>query len=168
MSVLFSVLLIFISFILQSSVFSHFEVAGIVPNLLIIVTASLSVMHGERRGLIVGFFCGLLLDIFCGGLLGFYAFIMMMIGFINGKFYGIFYPEEIKLPLALIFVSDLTYGIVIYITLFLLKGRFDFGYYFLKIIIPECLYTMVVTFVFYPLILKIDTLISGRDQRGDY
>ena len=121
---------ILLCFILQCSVFGSLAFGGIIPNLLIILTSSFGFMRGEREGLLIGFFCGLLNDIFFGGFLGFYALLLMYIGYLNGKFCRIFYPEDIKLPLALIIVSDLSYGIICYILTFMLRGRFDFAYYF--------------------------------------
>ena len=59
-------------------------------------------MRGRKTGLIVGFFCGLLMDLFFGSVIGFYSLIMMYIGYSNGLFRRIFYPEDIKLPLILI------------------------------------------------------------------
>ncbi|MGN0402749.1 MAG: rod shape-determining protein MreD, partial [Acetatifactor sp.] len=142
-------------FVLQCSVFGSFAFAGIIPNLMIILTASFGFMRGEKDGLVIGFFCGLLNDIFFGSVLGFYALLMMYIGFINGKFSRIFYPEDIKLPIALIITSDLSYGIVCYILLFMLQGKLQFLYYFTHVIFPEALYTIVVTLFLYPLILKV-------------
>ena len=149
-------LFVIVCFILQCSVFGNFAFAGIIPNLMIILTASFGFMRGENDGLIIGFFCGLLNDIFFGSVLGFYALLMMYIGFLNGKFSRIFYPEDIKLPIALIITSDLSYGILCYILLFMLQGKFQFGYYFLHVILPEALYTNVVTMFLYPLILKVN------------
>jgi len=148
--------LIIICFVLQSTVFRSLAFAGIVPNLLIILTASFGFMRGENEGLLIGFFSGLLCDIFFGGMLGFYALIMMYIGFINGKFNRIFYPEDIKLPLALIVVSDMTYSIICYFLLFLLRGNFNFFFYFKSVILPEAVYTILITCLLYPLILKMN------------
>ena len=111
---------IFVCFILQSTVFRSLSFAGIVPNLLIVLTSAYGFMRGENEGMVIGFFCGLLIDIFFGDILGFYALIMMYIGFLNGKFNMIFYPEDLKLPLGLIVISDLSYGMVCYILLFML------------------------------------------------
>lgn len=147
---------IIVCFVLQCSVFNSLAFAGIVPNLLIIATSSFGFMRGEGEGLVIGFFCGLLNDIFFGGFLGFYALIMMYIGYLNGKFSRIFYPEDIKLPIALIVVSDLSYGIICYVLTFMLRGRFQFSYYFTHIILPEMLYTIVVTLVLYPVMLKMN------------
>ncbi len=153
-----------ICFILQCSVFSSLAFAGIVPNLLIIVTSAFGFMRGEKEGLVIGFFCGLLNDIFFGGFLGFYAMVMMYIGYLNGKFCKIFYPEDIKLPLALIVISDLSYGIICYVLNFMLRGRFQFGFYFTHIILPETLYTILVTLFLYPLILKVNEKLERHEN----
>ena len=92
--------------------------------------------------------------------------VMMYIGFVNGKFCRIFYPEDIKLPLALIVVSDISYGLICYILMFLLRGRFYFPYYFTKVILPEALYTIVVTIILYPLILKIHQKLEEKEKRS--
>ncbi len=159
-------LLVIVCFILQCSVFDSLAFAGIIPNLMIILTASFGFMRGEKEGLIIGFFCGLLSDVFFGFFLGFYALILMYIGYLNGKFSRSFYPEDIKLPIALIIISDLSYGILCYILLFMLRGRFQFGYYFSHIILPEALYTIVVTVFLYPLILKINEKLEAREKRS--
>ena len=92
---------IWMLFLLQSTVFQSLSFNGIVPNLLIVLTVSYGFMSGEKWGLIVGFFCGLLCDIFFGDVIGFHALIMMYIGYLNGKFSGGFYPEDIILPMVL-------------------------------------------------------------------
>ena len=119
---------IFICFLLQCTVFRALAFGGIVPNLLIVLTASFGFMRGEKTGLLIGFFSGLLVDIFFGSVIGFYALLYMYIGYANGKFSAIFYPEDIKLPITLILCSDFAYGIICYMILFLLRGKFDFQY----------------------------------------
>ena len=49
-------ILIFICFLLQCTVFRSLAFGGIVPNLLIVLTASFGFMRGEKTGLIIGFF----------------------------------------------------------------------------------------------------------------
>lgn len=158
-------LFILVCFVLQSSIFTALSFAGIIPNLLIILTSSFGFMRGEKEGLLIGFFCGLLSDIFFGEFLGFYALVLMYIGFINGKFSRIFYPEDIKLPIALIVISDVSYGFLCYILLFLLRGRFNLPYYFTRIILPEALYTIVITMFLYPLILKVNEKLEAKEKR---
>ena len=132
---------------------------------MIVLTASFGFMRGEKAGILFGFFCGMLADIFFGSVIGLYALIYMYIGYANGKFNMIFYPEDIKLPLALIFVSDMAYGFLSYILLFLMRGRFHFTYYLLHIILPEMVYTILVTLIFYPFLLWINKKLEYREQK---
>ena len=158
-------ILILICFVLQSAVFRNLSFAGIVPNLLIILTASFGFMRGDNTGILIGFICGFLIDIFYGDILGFYAMIYMYIGFLNGKFNRIFYPEDIKLPIALIIISDLSYGMLCYILMFLLNGKFHFWFYLKSIILPEVVYTIVVTCLLYPIVLFINNRLEQREHR---
>lgn len=153
--VIVAVLMVWIVFILQSSVFSRINIGGIVPNLMIILTACFGFMEGELAGLLVGFGCGMLMDVFFGSFNGFYALIYMYLGYMNGKFCNVFYPEDVKLPLALIISTDLLYGISCYVFLFLLRGRFDMGFYVGHVIAPEIIVTMIMTLLVYPVILFI-------------
>ena len=101
-------LLIIGSFVLQTTLFQALSFGGIVPNLMIVLTASYGFMRGKKAGLLTGFFSGLLCDIFFGSVIGLNALIYMYIGYLNGQFHHIFYPDDIKLPLISIFVSDLS------------------------------------------------------------
>ena len=158
--------LVFICFLLQCTVFHGLAFGGIVPNLLIVLTSSFGFMRGEKTGLLIGFFCGLLVDIFFGNSIGFYSLLYMYIGYMNGKFCTIFYPQDIKLPIALILGSDCFYGLTCYVILFLLRSRFDFEYYFMHVILPEIVYKIFVTIFLYPLILWINTRLERSELRS--
>ena len=149
-------LIILVCFLLQSTVFKELALGSISPNLMIIVTSSFGFMRGKKEGLWVGFICGLLEDIFFGRLLGMHAMIYMYIGYANGCFNHIFYEEDIKLPIFLISASELVYGLGTYVIMFMMRSRFAFAYYMIRIIFPELLYTIVVTLVFYRLMYSID------------
>ena len=166
LSVLVCIFFVIICFLLQCTIFPSLNLGGIIPNLMIIVTASYGFMRGRKSGLLTGFFSGLLMDIFFGSSLGFYALLYMYIGYLNGVFRKMFYPEDIKLPIALIVGSDFLYNIVIYILTFFLKGRFQFLYYFLNIIIPEMVYTIIVTCVLYPLLLLVESRLERKEKEG--
>ncbi|MBR4980968.1 MAG: rod shape-determining protein MreD [Lachnospiraceae bacterium] len=166
LNIFVSALFVIICFLLQSTVFNSLSFGGIIPNLMIVVTASYGFMRGRKSGLLVGFFSGLLMDIFFGDILGFYALIYMYIGYLNGIFRKMFYPEDIKLPIALIVGSDFLCNFVIYVLTFFLRGRFQFSYYFLNIIIPEMVYTIIITCVLYPLLLLVESRLEWREKEG--
>ncbi len=149
-------LMILVSFLLQSTVFKALAIGSISPNLLVVLTSSFGFMRGKKEGLWVGFFCGLLEDIFYGRLLGMHAVMYMYIGYVNGYFNRIFYGEDIKLPIFLISVSELAYGLGTYVVMFLMRSRFAFFYYLTRIILPELVYTVILTLVFYRIIYSVN------------
>lgn len=166
LSILFFFIMFF-CFLLQSTIFKRLSFGGISPNLLIITTTSIGFMRGEKQGLMAGFICGLFIDIFYGDVIGLYAMLYMYIGYLNGKFSRIFYPEDIKLPLALIALSDLSYGMICYIVLFLLRGRLNFPYFFLHIILPETVYTIVMSIILYPILLYLYKKLNVEENRSE-
>ena len=155
-------LMITVCFLLQSTLFQSLSLASISPNLLVILTSAYGFMKGKKEGMAVGFFCGLLEDIFFGRLLGMHALIYMYIGYANGYFNQIFYGEDIKLPMALISASELAYGLGTYLIMFLMRSRFEFFYYLKRIILPELLYTIIVTLFVYRLIYMIDQKLEKK------
>ena len=92
-----TVLIVLAAYLLQCTLFNHLELAGIKPNLILIVTASFGFMRGQKEGMLVGFFAGLITDIQFGTILGFYALLYLVIGFVNGLFEQLYFDEDIKL-----------------------------------------------------------------------
>ena len=159
-------LTVVVCFLLQCTVMDLISVGSVTPNLMLVLCVSMGLMRGRKSGLWVGFFSGLLVDLFFSSIFGFYALIYMYIGYLNGQFHHIFYPDDIKLPLISIFVSDLLYGILYYLTLFMLRGRFHFSYYLVHIIVPETVYTILITLLFYPFILWMNNRLEKSEQRS--
>lgn len=158
--------IIVICFLLQSTVFQTLSFASISPNLLIVVVSSFGFMRGRKEGMWIGLFCGLLLDIFFGDVFGFYTIVYMVIGYINGMFRKIFYPDDIKLPMMLILGSDLVLGLIMYLLRFLPRKKVHFGYYLGHIIIPEMVYTLVITLGLYFILLKINQHLEKIEKRS--
>ena len=153
-------------YIVQCTVFPALAIANIKPNLMLIATASFGFMRGPREGMIVGFASGLLIDIQHGNMIGFYALIYLLAGYINGMFEQMYFDEDIKLPLFLIAGSDFIYGVAVYFLMFLLRSDFNFLYYLNRIIIPEAIYTIVITLVLYPLLLYINRRLEAEEERS--
>ncbi len=155
-----------ICFLLQSTLFQALSFASISPNLLIVAVSSFGFMRGRKEGMWIGFFCGLLLDIFYGSVIGFYALIYSYIGYVNGFFRKMFFPDDIKLPLILIALSDFSCNFMVYVFLFFLRRKFRFNYYLLHIMLPELVYTILVTIILYFIILKINQKLEAIDRRS--
>ena len=145
--------------------FKKIAFASITPNLLIVITSAFGFMRGKKEGMFVGFLSGLLVDIFFSELIGFYALVFMLIGYVNGFFKRIFYAEDIKLPLILIAASDFIYGHIVCIFMFIIRSRFNYLYYLNHIIMPELIYTILVTLILYQLILHINQKLEAEEKK---
>ena len=159
-------LLILITFILQSTVFQSLSIASIAPNLLLILTVSFGFMRGKKEGIFVGFFCGILIDIFYGNLLGFYALIYMYIGYLNGFLCKVYYDEDVKVPMILTAISDLAYGFAVYGLQFMLRGRLHVMNYVWHIMLPEMIYTVLITVIIYRPLYRLNHWLTEREWEG--
>ncbi len=159
-------IIILVCFLLQCTVFRQLTFAGVGPNLLIIVTASFGFMQGQKTGLVVGFICGLFMDLFWGDGLGFNMLVYTVIGYLNGTFEQLFYDEDIQLPLVLISVSELACGLLSYVAYHLLEGDFMFGTYLMQIILPELVYTVLVTLILYQIILWVNRRLKIEEEKN--
>ncbi len=158
--------IILISFLLQSTLFVKLKFGAVSPNLMLVVTSSFGFMRGRKSGMAVGAISGLLVDIFWGQLLGFHTLLYTVIGYLNGSFERLFYDEDVKLPIVLISASEFLYGICIYVFVYMLQGDFAFGTYLFSIIIPELVYTILVTLILYQVILHINRKLESEEQRS--
>ena len=163
--IIIDIIIIIITFILQASIFDNLKIATISPNLMIFLTSAYGFMRGKREGLLVGLFSGLLLDVFYGSALGFYALLFMCIGYANGYFNKIFYKEDVLLPVGLIAASDFVYSFIVYLILFLFRGRFNFLYYLIHIILPEIIYTVFVAVFLYFLLLRLNGFLEKGEKK---
>ena len=154
--------LIIVFFVLQTTLFPMIKFTRIIPNILIILVSCSGFMQGEREGMFVGFACGLLMDVCSFDVFGFYTILYMLIGFSNGLLHNFFYLKDLKIPAIMIISSDIVCCLMTYFFLFLMRSRFDFGFYFLNIILPEVVFTLLMAVIFYPILWVIEAYVFKK------
>lgn len=159
--------LIYFYYILQTAFFPKFSLAGVSPNVLVILVSTIGFAKGANQGMTVGMVCGIILDIFASGYFGMYALILVIIGFLNGTFRQFFFGDDMKLPLLLIGSSDLIYGGLIYIFTYIGRGRLDFPFYFMNLMMPEAVYTILVSLLLYFPIVQMDEWLKKSEKRRE-
>lgn len=134
-------------YILQVTVLNSIGFIHVTPNLLIIFVVTIALLRGNKEGAILGFYCGFLLDIFFSNMIGVYSLLYTYIGYLCGYLHHVFYKESIVIPLVVIGVVDFILNFILYIFTFMLRGKLDFNYYLLNIIIPEVIFTLFMAFI---------------------
>ena len=141
--------MLILAFVLQSTVFSRIPFLGCAPNLVLVLTFIYGYTNSKIVGMITGFFGGLMIDIFFCEVIGYNALILLIIGFISGIWNSLFYSDDLYVPLILLILSDIFYSLVFFVVWYLLKARFQFGYYLLHMILPELLLTFIAGVILY-------------------
>lgn len=151
---------ILICFLLQTTVFQWFVLAGTVPNLLLIITVTYGFLRGKKVGIGVGIICGLLVDFMYGDIIGVYAIFYMLIGYGNGFCGKIFNKSDKVVPIVLVGFSQFVYFILYYTFNFLLRGKLNIFFYFTTIGLPEIVYTTIASIFVYRIFYNIDNKID--------
>ena len=68
--------------------------------------------------------------------------------------------------MGLVIGSDILYGIMVYVLRFALRNRSSFVYNFVHVIIPETIYTLVITIILYRVILVINRKVEEIEKRS--
>ena len=82
-----AVLAVSLALVLQVSVFPHWAVQGVGPDLVLLVVVAAALAHGSELGLVLGFGSGLLLDLAppADHLAGRWALALMVVGYVAGR-----------------------------------------------------------------------------------
>ncbi len=154
------------AYLLQNNIFAVSPLISATPNLLLILTFSIGFIRGKTEGMLVGLFCGLLMDMGYSEVVGYYALIYLFVGYVNGSISQLFYTEFLNMPLLLCVLSDFLYNVYIYVFGFLTHGRMALSVYIPQVILPEVVYTSVLTLILYPQFLKLDAWFQSIEKRS--
>ena len=164
MRVLITSILIFLNFVLQTTLFQFFSIRGILPNTALIIVTSYALLRGSKEGALVGVFSGLLWDVFFQTTLGFYSLLFALIGFLIGRSQRNFYRENYLLPVLFCTTAACVFEIIMYCTVFVLYGRGNIWYLLFQILLPETVYTALVTIPFYRLLFGINEWLELKEK----
>lgn len=142
---------IIIAYLFQTSIFSDWQMAGVVPDCLMILIVAIAFMRGRIPGTVYGFICGLLVDMTYGNVIGLFAFMYATIGYICGFANKIYDSEDYTLPYIMIGGAEFVYNFLYYVMFELLDGKLNVWWYMVKYMFPKVIYTVFISIVIYRL-----------------
>lgn len=156
---------VILCFLLQSTVLQSLALADTVPNLMLIIVVAIGYMRGQTEAMYFGLFCGLLVDCSDSNLIGMNALLFMLCGYVTGLGNKIYYREDFIMPICLVAASDFAFNIMFYIFTFLFRRRTDFIFYVRRIMLPELVYTVLLSIIVYKVIHWIIERLEKVEER---
>lgn len=149
------ILVFFIVYFFQVNFFSGFTIAGIKPNLFVIFILFIGLYAGAKVGIPFGFCVGLFLDIIIGKTMGASSVMYSLVALIGGYFDKNFSKESRITIMLMIMGSTVIYELGIYIFQIAQLSINIESTAFLKILIIETIYNIILAIIFYPLMQKL-------------
>ncbi len=164
-------IILFITFLiiyfLQANFFSNFTIAGISPNLFIILVLFIGLYANQTMGIIFGIVIGLFLDCIYSKTIGPSAIMLCIIGFLGAYFDKNFSKENKITILFMVVGTTAIYEFGLYSIRSIIL-QYDFEVIdFIRIVLIEIVYNSLLTIIFYPLIQKAGYTIDRNFKRNN-
>ena len=159
MKITISIILMFVTFLiiyfLQSNFFNWFTIAGVKPNLFIILTLFISLFAGAKIGTAYGIFFGIFLDVVIGRSIGISSIMYALVGAIGGYFDKIFSKDSRMTIMLMVIGTTLLYEIGNYVISIMRLSIQIEVLSFVRVLLIEIIYNVIITIILYPLIQKV-------------
>lgn len=156
------IIAIFVIYFLQANFFSWFTIAGIMPNLFVVFILFIGLFGSKTMGTIYGIALGLMLDLIIGRKIGFYAIALGVIGFLASIFDKNFSKDSRITIMFMVLGSTAIFEILYYFFNYIFLGNSIEILNFIKILLIEIIYNLILTIIIYPLIQKFGYYIENE------
>ena len=155
-----------IIYLLQSIFFSEFTIAGIMPNIFIILMLYIGLYMGRTHGIIYGIIFGIFIDLWIGKSLGITSIALALIGVISGMLDKTFSKDSRLIVLLMGVVCTLIYEIALYVMQYIVFRINIEIVEFIQILLVETIYNVIIIIILYPL-MKLTGYEIENEIKGD-
>lgn len=167
MKYLYTFIIFFIGFLLQSTLMNIISVLGVTPNLVLCIAIVVAFLFDDGQSLIFGVLFGLIQDICFGKIVGIAAFCYLMIMLIADEAKRLINRENMLSAIILTIGGTFIYNVLYWVMTFLFDGTYSVMV-MLRMQPIAIVYNVVVTIVLYLLLIRkvvkhpSDKYIKGR------
>lgn len=144
-----------IIYLLQTIFFSHFTIAGIMPNMFVILMLFIGLYMGRTMGVIYGIVYGIFIDFWIGKNLGLTSIALAFIGLFSGVLDKTLSKDSRITVLLMGVISTIIYEVILYVMQYVILGANVEVLNFIKILLVETIYNMILIIILYPLIRNV-------------
>ena len=143
-----------IIYLLQANFFTWFNIAGIMPNLFVILVLYIGLFTNRSMGLAYGVVIGLIIDLLIQKNIGTSAIMLGIIGLIGTVFDKNFSKDSRMTIMVMVIACTIIYEFGICFINYILRGVNIEILSFLKILGIEVIFNTILTIILYPIIQK--------------
>lgn len=149
-------------YILQANFFTWFHIAGIMPNLFVIFILFIGLFGNRTMGTIYGLIVGLLLDLVIGTKVGINTIGLGLIGFLAAVFDKNFSKDSRMTIMVMVVAATSIFEVLSYVLNYVFVSINVEILNFVKILIIEVIYNLMITIIVYPLMQKFGYYIENE------
>lgn len=150
----------FIIYFLQANFFAWFNIAGVMPNLFVILVLFIGLFVGKKAGLILGIIFGMYLDIVLGNSTFISCALLGFIGLI-AEYLEKNFSKDSRITIILIITAGTAFfEIVFYAFKIITTGATLEALQFIKMLAIEIIFNILITIILYPFIQKMGNILE--------
>ena len=153
-------------YLLQTTFFNYFTIAGIMPNVFVILMLFIGLYMGRTMGVIYGILYGIFIDFWIGKNIGITSIALAVVGVISGFLDKTLSKDSRITVLLMGIISTIVYEVILYFLQYMLLRINVEVLSFIKILLIEVVYNMLIVIILYPLIKNVGYEIEN-EVKGD-
>ncbi len=144
----------FVIYFLQANFFTWFNIAGVMPNLFVVLILFIGLFVGKKSGLIFGIIFGIYLDLLIGKSIGISGIMLGLVGLI-GEYLDKSFSKDSRITMILMVIgSTAIYELGSYIfKVIKWSTAFELNPFITTLLI-EIIFNVVLLIILYPIIQK--------------
>lgn len=158
----FLIITAIIIYYLQSNFFMWFNIAGVKPNLFVVLALFIGLFANRTMGIAYGVGIGALIDILIGKTIGIYAVSLGIVGFLAAVFDKNFSKDSRMTIIFMVAGSTIIFEIINYLLNYMILGINAEILNFIIILVIEVIYNIILTIILYSLIQKFGYYIENE------
>lgn len=149
------ILIFIIVYFLQINIFTWFNIAGIMPNLFIVLALFMGLFLGKKLGVVFSLIMGIILDTLVGKTIGISGIVLAAVS-LMGEYFDKNFSKNNRVMIILMTIgTTIFYELVMYmINMAIFQTNIDMANTLLILGI-ETIYNIFLVIIFYPIIEKV-------------
>ena len=168
LTILIILLLFIIIYFLQINFFTWFNIAGVMPNLFVLLVLFIGLFIGKKIGIVFGLIFGILLDSLYGRAIGTSGILLAIIGYLGEVFDKNFSKDSRIMIIAMSIMCTTFYELCIYlIKIFVYNANVEISTFLFNITI-ENIFNIFIIIIFYSGIKKLGYYLSNNFNEKEF